>query len=240
MRMHCWGICEIFQPTEAFPKAQAAANRALTLDSTLAEAHAALGFVYWVNADFVGAERAFRRSIELNPNLAIAHERYHGFLKSLGKFKEAQEELTRARALDPLSLVIGIGEADVWFYQRDYDRAMIHFKKLLELDPNYSPAHLWLASVYAHKGLFDQEADEIETSLKLDGLPDVAAALRRAYTESGTKGLLLKDIELRSNPANKPYIGLYSWRRTMRGWATKITPSFGWNGRGPSVQAGHF
>ena len=197
------GYGQQLPPTEAFAKAYAAANRALTLNSTLAEAHAALGFVYWVNAEFVDAERALRRSIELNPNLPIAHERYHGFLKSLGRFKEAQEALTRARALDPLSLLIGVDEGDIWFYQRDYDRAMIHFKKLLEQDPNYSPAHAWLASIYAHKRLFDQEADEMETSLKLDGLPDVAAALRRAYTESGTRGLLLKDIELRSNPANK-------------------------------------
>ena len=80
---------------------------------------------------------------------------------------------------------------------------MIHFKKLLEQDPNYSPAHAWLASIYAHKRLFDQEADEMETSLKLDGLPDVAAALRRAYTTVRRQRVVLKDIELRSNPANK-------------------------------------
>ena len=97
------GYGQQLPPTEAFAKAYAAANRALTLNSTLAEAHAALGFVYWVNAEFVDAERALRRSIELNPNLPIAHERYHGFLKSLGRFKEAQEALTRARARSTLT-----------------------------------------------------------------------------------------------------------------------------------------
>jgi eukaryotic-like serine/threonine-protein kinase len=191
-------------PKDAFAKADAAANRALALDGMLAEGHMAMGFVYWMKPDFAGAERELRRAIELNPNLAKTHDSYHAFLKSLGKFKEAQEELNRARALDPLA--IRIGEADIWLFQRDYDRAMIQFKEILEMDPNYAAAHGGLADIYAHKGMYDQEMAETETYFRLVGLPEVATTLQRAYTESGIKGMLLKSIELASNPANK---GIY-------------------------------
>jgi TolB-like protein/Tfp pilus assembly protein PilF/predicted Ser/Thr protein kinase len=186
---------------EAYAKADAAADRALALDSMLAEAHIAAGFVRWVNPDFATTERELRRGIELNPNLAIAHDRYHDFLKSLGKFKEAQEELNRAHALDPLTL--RIGEADIWVFQGDYDRAMTHYKEILEMDPNYASAHGGLASIYAHKGMYDQEMAEAETALRLNGQAEIATALRTAYTERGVKGMLLKSIELGSNPANK-------------------------------------
>jgi tetratricopeptide (TPR) repeat protein len=158
-----------------------------------------LAYVYWMKPDFARAERELKRAIELNPNLAEAHGRYHTYLKSLAKFNDAQEELNRARALDPVSLFIGISEADIWYFQRDYDRAMEHSKKLLELDPNYAPAHGTLSAIYAQKRMYDEEMAETEADLTLSGSPDVAAALRKAYTESGVKGMLLKDIELGSN-----------------------------------------
>ena len=141
----------------------------------------------------------------MNPNLSIPHDRYHAFLKSLGRFKEAQHEVNQARALDPLPIQMGIAQADMWYFQRDYDRAMLEFKQLLGLDPNNARVHSGLAYVYAQKGMYDQEMDEIETALKLNGRPEVAAALRRAYTEAGLKGMLLKDIELKSNANHRVY-----------------------------------
>ena len=86
-----------------------------------------------------------RHRIESKPGLP--HERYHAFLKSLGKFKEAQNEVNQARALDPLSLQVGIGEADIWYFQRDYDRAMLQYKKLLELI-RISPRHMGTSPAY--------------------------------------------------------------------------------------------
>jgi Tfp pilus assembly protein PilF len=94
-------------PKEAFPKAKAMALKALEIDDTLAEAHASLGFVkHRFDWDFAGAEKEFKRALELNPNYATAHQWYAFYFASIGKFTEAIEEMRRAQEFDPLSLEI--------------------------------------------------------------------------------------------------------------------------------------
>src|SRR5262249_29170726 len=93
-------------PSDSFPKAKAAAIKALELDNTLAEAHAALAYAAFFDWDWVSAEREFKRAIELNPNSALSHRRYAEFLQTRGRFSESMAEGQRAQQLDPLSAEI--------------------------------------------------------------------------------------------------------------------------------------
>src|SRR5207245_2090665 len=91
-------------PSDSFPKAKAAARKALELDDTLAEAHAALAYaVFFADWDWPSTEREFKRAIELNPNNALSHDRYAECLKTRQRFEESLAEAQRAQELDPLS-----------------------------------------------------------------------------------------------------------------------------------------
>jgi len=119
-----------FPPKEAYPKAEAAAKKALEIESSLAEAYAPLAMMkshyYW---DWVGAESDFRRAIELNPNYATAHHWYALVLMSLARFDEAIKEIKRAQELDPLSLVINRNVGTVFLHARLYGQAIEHYRK---------------------------------------------------------------------------------------------------------------
>ena len=109
---------------EYFPKAKEAAVRALAIDNTLAEAHASLGntlrFYEW---DWPGAEREFKRAIELNPSYAPAHRFYSVYLSGMGRHQEAIAEAKRSQQLDPVSLSVNASAGRCFYYARQYDQA---------------------------------------------------------------------------------------------------------------------
>jgi TolB-like protein/DNA-binding winged helix-turn-helix (wHTH) protein len=143
-------------PTEFVPKGRVAALRALQIDESLPEAHAALALsVENYDWDWQTAEKEFRRAIELNPNYATAHQWYAEHLMWRGRFDEALQESDRARQLDPLALVIAADNGVILFYSRQYDRAIEKFHSVLELDPGFPRAGL-LRFVYVEKGMFNQ------------------------------------------------------------------------------------
>ncbi|TMH96829.1 tetratricopeptide repeat protein, partial [Candidatus Bathyarchaeota archaeon] len=116
---------EFLPPKEAFPKARTAAEKALEIDNRLAEAHTSLGAVrFQYDWDWESAEKEFKRAIELSPSNAPAHQFYADSLKSQGRFDEALAEMSRAEALDPLSLAINTGVGHVLYLSRQYDRAI--------------------------------------------------------------------------------------------------------------------
>ena len=192
-------------PREAYDKARAAAERALALDDSSAEAHAALATSYWLNRSFAKAEPEYRRAIEINPNLALARQYYSWFLASVGRFAEALEQDRHAQELDPLSLATNNGEGDLYFYQRDYDRAIAQHKRVLEIDPNYAFAHLSLHDDYFAKGMCEQAMQEATTYITLMGYPEVGANARHVYASSGCKGFLLTRIRAQSDSANMEF-----------------------------------
>ena len=197
-------------PKEAFPRAEAAAKKALELDDTLAEAHSALATVKVLyGRDWATAEREFKRAIELNPGYATAHY-FYGllFLTPMGRHQEAIAEMKKALDLDPFSLIINTNLALVFYYARDYDRAIEQARKTLEIDPSFrTPPHLRLRDTYDQKGMYEEAIAEAQkTGGRFPLSPEDAAALRRAYATSGAKGYWQKRVELAKERSRQAYI----------------------------------
>jgi TolB-like protein/Flp pilus assembly protein TadD len=176
-------------PAEAVPKAKVAAEKALQIDETLAEAHASLAYAKeeydW---DVAGAEREYKRAIELNPNYATAHQWYAVHLAVRGRYAEAIAEIKQAQGLDPLSLVINMNVGWVFYFARQYDEAVEQCRKTLELDPNFPAAHWMLGQAYRQKGVYDEAIAEFQKALDLSGGdPTALAALGHGYAVAGKR-----------------------------------------------------
>jgi TolB-like protein len=155
---------------ERSPLIVAAAQKALEIDPTLGEAHAALGTEKWSGElDYAGAEREYRRAIELSPNYATAYHWLGEFLVFQGRFDEGFAEYKKALELDPMSLAIQTDLGRAYYMARQYDRAIEHFKKLVEMDPNYVRTHFYLAQVYREKGMCEEALQEDEKGRELLG-----------------------------------------------------------------------
>ncbi|HLN99288.1 MAG TPA: protein kinase [Pyrinomonadaceae bacterium] len=176
-------------PGEAMPKAKAAAMKALELDDTVAEAHASMGLAKeYCDWDWLGAEREFKRAIELNPNNALGHLVYGAYLNEKGRLNEAILELKRAQQLDPLSLEINTMLALPFYCARQYDQSLAQLQKTIEMDPGYPQAYYFLGWVYEQKGEFAKAIAAYEKGLSLTPrLPLATAALGHALAISGKR-----------------------------------------------------
>jgi TolB-like protein/Tfp pilus assembly protein PilF/predicted Ser/Thr protein kinase len=178
-------------PKDAFPKAKAAALKAVELDSSLAEGHTALGFVlfYW-DWDWAAAERELKRAIEINPNYVIVHHWYAEFLGAMGRHDEAIAEIRRAQELDPLSpLMLAVG-GEIYALAGRYDEAIEQCRKALDLDPNYALARDNLATGFLYKGQYEQALEEYEKADRIYGSKDpVIVALVEAQAGKKKKAL---------------------------------------------------
>ncbi|HEY7543737.1 MAG TPA: protein kinase [Blastocatellia bacterium] len=141
---------------EARAKAKAYAMKALEMDEQLAEAHAALGITKWREWDWAGAEKDFRRAVDLNPNWPDGHDIYASFLISTGRLEEALSEARRAVEIDPLSLGTNTSMGLALYLMRRYDEAADQLKKTLDLFPDDADARNHLALAYAAMGRFDE------------------------------------------------------------------------------------
>lgn len=197
----------LLPPAEAMPKARRAAQKALEIDETLAEAHVSMALViWWHDWNPSGAEREFKRSIELNPNYALAHLYYGEFLSQQERFNESIAEFKRAQELDPLSSDINSMMVRPYFFMRQYDRTIELAKKAIEMDQHYSPAHRSLGYAYEQKGMYEEAIAEFEKAIELGGrLPYSVATLGRAYAKSGKRGEALKILEELEQPSRRLY-----------------------------------
>ena len=180
----------LIPPKEMIPKAEGAARKALELDPTLGEAHAVLGLIKcnfeW---DWAGAEREFKRAIELDPSNPTARHWHSHLLRGRGRLDEALAEIKRAQDLDPLSLVISTNVGNVLYYMRQYDEAIVQYKKTLDLDPDFPVAHLDLGYVHVAQGRFDEAIAEFQKARALlPSDPFGLSELGYAYAQSGNKG----------------------------------------------------
>ena len=183
-------------PRNFMPKSKEAAERALQLDDTLAEAHAARGWVNWIyDWDWPGADREFQRAIQLNPGQGIIHGMYAQYLDSMGRFEEAFRESQIARELDPVALVLIQGAGDHFLLLRQYDKAIAEFRKALDMDPNFVGAHEDLSLAYFGKGMKEESITEREQEAMLDGERDLADAMKIAYARGGYKSALKSQLK---------------------------------------------
>jgi eukaryotic-like serine/threonine-protein kinase len=186
-------------PREAMPKAKAAAMQALELDETLAEAHTSLARVLATyDWDRTGAEKEYKRAIELNPRYAIAHEWYGGWFEVMGRGDEAIAERKRALELDPLSLIINFELGLAFYYTRDYDRAIEQFQKTLELDQNFPPVQQFLPASYEQKLMYDKAITGFRNAMPPKGGSEWSfslAGLGHVYAVSGKKSEALAVLD---------------------------------------------
>ncbi len=183
-------------PRDSFPKARAAAEKAIALDDSLAEAHVSLAMVRasydW---DWVGAEQEFRRAIELNPNYATAHQWYGITLATFRRFPEAERELKRARELDPLSPIVNMGVGEVYAWEGRDDEAISQYKRVIELDPSFAGVYGNIAVSYQRKQDYADAAEAIKKEEQLNGNLEFAGLLERAYARGGFRAVLEQELK---------------------------------------------
>jgi eukaryotic-like serine/threonine-protein kinase len=174
-------------PAEAMPQSKAAIAKALELDPELPEAHtvAAMNAATY-DWDWAEAERRFKRSLELNPNLAITYYRYGWtYLSPLGRHDLAIAEMRRAMELEPLSLQQGANFAAVLMYARQFDAALEQAKKTYDLDPNHIGGQFWMCHTLNAKGMYAESLSISEKSLQTNEL--MLAQAGYAYAKSGQR-----------------------------------------------------
>ena len=161
------GYGSYISPEDAFPRARAAARKALELDPTLAEAHASLGYaLMYYDWNFSGAESEYKRAIELNPNYAVAHQWYAYLLTAIERpLSDADREIATAKNLDPLSVPINIDRAYILHYYGRNEEALRSVRLALEMNPKYAPGYFWLGRIYTSEGRYA----DAETALQKIG-----------------------------------------------------------------------
>ena len=175
---------------EVYPKAKAAATRALELDGSLAEAHnATAGVLSYFEWNWQAAEDEYRKAIALEPSFAIAHQRLGVQLAAMNRPAEALRELERARELDPQSLIINALVGFAYFENRQFDRAIAELRETIEMDPHFPPAHEFLAHVHEARGNQEAAFAEFTEWRRLVGdPPERLEALRAAFAAKGQRG----------------------------------------------------
>jgi eukaryotic-like serine/threonine-protein kinase len=156
-------------PAEANAQAREAAMKALELDDSLAEAHAALGAIAVDERDFPGAIRSLQRAVELNPGLTSAYTSLGSLYYCSERHREAQEAMLKALSLDPLSMLTHTCVGDAYFYAREYERSLVYYRKAVELDPRFDGAHTDLARSLEALGRFDESRSQYEEGRRMSG-----------------------------------------------------------------------
>ncbi|MFZ0770528.1 MAG: winged helix-turn-helix domain-containing protein [Candidatus Sulfotelmatobacter sp.] len=173
-------------------EAQAAAEKALQLDNTLAEAHTSLAAVKVLHDwDWQGAEQEFQRALALNPNSAQAHHWYGNLLLGPeGRHEEAIAELQRARELDPLCVIINADTGFAYYLAGHYDLALQEYQKVSAAHPNFVPVHFYLSKYYRQSGQYDLWLKEIVEDDRLSGSSSGGQALQQVYAQGGFRAAM--------------------------------------------------
>jgi TolB-like protein/Tfp pilus assembly protein PilF len=196
-------LSNLYAPTsEAMPKAKLAAQKALEIDDTLADAHAALGIVLMLYEwDWPAARRELSRAIELNPGCAIAHQRLAQYFNQMCNFDLAMQEYKVALDLDPLSASLCSGVALQFFLMGEYQQAIQQVEKSLEINPTFPPTYYLLGWIHKRRGDISKAVDSFERVTILDDSSLYLAALGQAYGLNGDQtkaSIILEQLEKQS------------------------------------------
>jgi TolB-like protein/Tfp pilus assembly protein PilF len=222
----CYNLLTFYSnipPKESFPKARVAVKKALDIDETLAEAHNSLAYLkIRFDWDFAGAEREFKRAIELNPNYATAHFWYSEFLMALSRFDEAFNEIKRALELDPVSLIINSELGLAYYIVRKPDQAVVQLRKTLQMDPNFAPTHLYLGMTYTYMKKFPEAIAELKKANELSyGSTISLTELGTAYALAGKHDKARKILEELETLSKEHYVSSF--------WMALLNASLGEN-----------
>jgi TolB-like protein/DNA-binding winged helix-turn-helix (wHTH) protein/tetratricopeptide (TPR) repeat protein len=205
-------LVEVLPPSDAFPKARAAAERALEIDAALGEAHASLGHVkFQYDRDWRGAEQELKRATELSPNYGHAFHLHALCLMWMGRVDEAIVEIRRARQLDPLLLAIGANYGLILARAHQYDRAIAECRKTLELDPSFALAHYRLGQIELLSGRYADAVPPLKRAISLSGSPRATAELGLAYSLQGNAPEARRLIDELAREAKERYVSPFDF-----------------------------
>jgi tetratricopeptide (TPR) repeat protein len=208
--------------SEFVPLGEAAANKALLLDGSLPDAHAALAFAKATyDWDWPVAEREFKRAIELNPNDANAHYFFAiSYLTPMGLHEESIREFKRALELDPMSPIINTNLGWTYYFARQYDQAIQQEKRTLEIAPDFLEPYRRLAIAYEMKGMYPQAIEQYPKFPAADkSSPRELAALESAFAKRGAQGYWQKRIQMDNERSQKGFVspGEFAFAYAMLG-----------------------
>jgi TolB-like protein len=186
------GYDKSVSPRESQMKAREYALKALSLDDTLSEAHASNGVILQsIDFDFAGAEREFKRAIELDPKNTVAYLYYSLLLTGLGRFDEAETNMRRALELEPLSQNLNRNYGNLLMLARRYDESEKQLRKAIELDPNFQTSYFSLANTLHVQGRYAESVEVYAKARDVAGRPEEAAAMRASFKKGGWRGFVL-------------------------------------------------
>ena len=198
-------------PTEGFPEAMVAAQRALAIDDNLAEAHLTLGaIILFHQLDWPKAEREFKRAIELNPNYIDTYEVYAYLLSATGRLDEAIDVMKRGLALDPLSLPLLDDTGQTYYWARRYDEALDWYQKSIAIDATHPGAYAGVGVVYEQKGMYTQAIAAFQRAIdSTERTSNLLGFLGHAYALSGKKTEALKILKELKEMERVRYVSPY-------------------------------
>ena len=184
----------VMPAAEAYPRAQAAAKRAIALDDSLSGAHSSLAFVdfYW-SWDVAGAQREFERALELDPKSELTHHWYATFLLALGRLPESLQEIDKAQQLEPMSSAILADKGLILFHNGQKEQAVALLKQVESTEPDFLSPHNYLAIIYFMQGDYPQyllEARKSATLLHDERRLAIVAASEKGFAGGGQRGML--------------------------------------------------
>lgn len=218
-----------WRPHDAYPKAEAAAMKALELDDSLGEAHCSLGFSRLLyDWNFAEAEREFEKAIKLSPNYPNSHDGYGFYLKAVGRHTEAIEKCRAAQKLDPLSPFSHISLGYAYYFARDYEKAIEECRKALEMDKNSTFAHRNLGLAYLQQGKLEKAIEALDNAVKFSqcGLA-FESYLGFAYAVAGKREEALDVLTSLKDMDKEQYVPAYNFAMIYAGLGD-FDKSFEW------------